>query len=54
MCELTEGELMILGFADPGFKGFAMTTREEVGVIVSDLTPTELHDMLEHRADAVS
>ncbi len=52
--ELTEGELMILGFADPSIKGFNLNTQADLGAIASDLTTAELRSVLKQETPVVS
>lgn len=44
---LTEGELMMLGFAEPSVGGFRLDPREEVGTLASDLTSAEQQAVLD-------
>lgn len=46
MSELSEGELMMLGFADPGIKGFALERKEEIGAIESSLTDPQIEEII--------
>ena len=49
MSELPEGELLILGFGDPSFRGFTLDARTELGALVSDLTGAEEEAVLSQK-----
>lgn len=46
MSKLSEGELMMLGFADPTIKGFSLVPEEEVGAVESELTGPEIDEII--------